>query len=594
MRKTDQSNYKKIINTEKLIFEDKKISFEKSKGYPHRALILQGGGALGAYEVGVIKALTERLIQEDIEKAEDRPLFNIIAGSSIGAVNAAIIVNYVTKRRRQGLSVSESWNGVDQILYDFWDDLSTPFWWIPRYIRNSNIHFEILPSIWNIILSSNYDVTWGIGRAFRDLWISIPAEFIKLSMSQFQDFFKIWWPIPTIPYFDEGNPPYLIKFAHLTDKWREYRPYSSAFFWWPDNIGELASGETARRYHSYLVGSIFGDPNVLAPVIYQPDWKFLNPFNNFARYATPIENLLSSSHYWLDNKRSPLMTSPGDGEPRLLLISVDVQDCTTAVTFDSFAKEKEFRKCATIYGGDNIKYTAEYDGITPEHVTTSMSFHQIYKYLHFPVTKEAKEDNEKQPKIVEERYFWDGAYLSNTPLREVVQHHRDYWHKKRKEKQVPDLEVYIVNLYPSTEKSIENVIMDSDLIQDRDMDIKFHDRTNYDLKISELTSDYIDLITLLIKRSLEHAAKRDLLAEEFTNIFKIPFTRSKKRSGKVRTFSDLIDGRFRITRTCKVERVDDGNTIFGKAFEFSHTTVNYLREKGYEEGQNTVFKETEK
>ena len=105
MRKMDQSDYGKIINTEKLIFEDKKISFEKSKGYPHRALILQGGGSLGAYEVGVIEALTERLIQEDKEKAEDRPLFDIIAGSSIGAVNASIIVNHVTKRRRQGLYI---------------------------------------------------------------------------------------------------------------------------------------------------------------------------------------------------------------------------------------------------------------------------------------------------------------------------------------------------------------------------------------------------------------------------------------------------------------------------------------------------------
>lgn len=50
------------------------------------------------------------------------------------------------------------------------------------------------------------------------------------------------------------------------------------------------------------------------------------------------------------------MTSPDNGEPRLLLIGVDVQDCTSAVTFDSFAKENELRKCATIYGG-NIPLT---------------------------------------------------------------------------------------------------------------------------------------------------------------------------------------------------------------------------------------------
>ena len=62
----NQNDYRKIINTEKIIFEDEKISVEKSKRSPHRALalILQGGGALGAYEVGVVKALIERVGNE--------------------------------------------------------------------------------------------------------------------------------------------------------------------------------------------------------------------------------------------------------------------------------------------------------------------------------------------------------------------------------------------------------------------------------------------------------------------------------------------------------------------------------------------------
>jgi hypothetical protein len=60
----NQNDYRKIINTEKIIFEDEKISVEKSKRSPHRALILHGGGALGAYEVGVVKALIERVGNE--------------------------------------------------------------------------------------------------------------------------------------------------------------------------------------------------------------------------------------------------------------------------------------------------------------------------------------------------------------------------------------------------------------------------------------------------------------------------------------------------------------------------------------------------
>ncbi|HXZ04649.1 MAG TPA: patatin-like phospholipase family protein, partial [Ktedonobacteraceae bacterium] len=47
-----------------------------------RALVLQGGGALGAYAYGVIKALYE---QPDFS-------LDIVTGVSIGAINAAVLV----------------------------------------------------------------------------------------------------------------------------------------------------------------------------------------------------------------------------------------------------------------------------------------------------------------------------------------------------------------------------------------------------------------------------------------------------------------------------------------------------------------------
>ena len=53
------------------------------------ALLLQGGGALGAYQAGVYEALTE---------ADLHP--NWIAGISIGAVNAALIAGNAPAGRR--------------------------------------------------------------------------------------------------------------------------------------------------------------------------------------------------------------------------------------------------------------------------------------------------------------------------------------------------------------------------------------------------------------------------------------------------------------------------------------------------------------
>jgi len=55
-------------------------------------LVLQGGGSLGAYECGVYKALHKHGIK-----------FDIIAGTSIGAVNAAIIVGSKSRNSVQDL-----------------------------------------------------------------------------------------------------------------------------------------------------------------------------------------------------------------------------------------------------------------------------------------------------------------------------------------------------------------------------------------------------------------------------------------------------------------------------------------------------------
>src|SRR5689334_21604383 len=52
------------------------------------ALVLQGGGALGAYQAGVYEALSEAGIEP-----------NWIAGISIGAINAAIIAGNASNDR---------------------------------------------------------------------------------------------------------------------------------------------------------------------------------------------------------------------------------------------------------------------------------------------------------------------------------------------------------------------------------------------------------------------------------------------------------------------------------------------------------------
>ncbi len=194
----------------------------------------------------------------------------------------------------------------------------------------------------------------------------------------------------------------------------------------------------------------------------------------------------------------------------------------------------------------------------------------------------------------ESRLFWDGAYLSNTPLRELLHMHKHYWQKVREETieldgdtkitLAPDLEVYIVNLYPSIEKEVP---MDADAIQDREIDIKFHDRTKYDVKVAEMTTDYIELIEQLINIGYKHAEYDSAYKADLEKVLNEK-TKSKKRTGEKRIYQDILDGRADITKVVYIDRRDDGNTIFGKAFEFSSKTIGELESAGYHDAKIAI------
>ena len=72
------------------------LSLFRNSNESENVLILQGGGSLGAFGCGVFKALAEKNVKIDI-----------VAGTSIGGVNAAIIAG--------------SRNGrPEQLLEEFW------------------------------------------------------------------------------------------------------------------------------------------------------------------------------------------------------------------------------------------------------------------------------------------------------------------------------------------------------------------------------------------------------------------------------------------------------------------------------------------
>jgi NTE family protein len=106
-----------------------------------RAVILQGGGALGYYEIGVLELIYSKIAKEEVNRKlkdssenntipknlvnqsmqasqkvdENRyeNLFDIVAGVSIGAINAVFLVDYVLKNHG-------NWHGSISKLKDFW------------------------------------------------------------------------------------------------------------------------------------------------------------------------------------------------------------------------------------------------------------------------------------------------------------------------------------------------------------------------------------------------------------------------------------------------------------------------------------------
>lgn len=100
-------------NTEEpLVREGQRPPFERI------ALLLQGGGALGAYQAGVYEALTEANLDLDW-----------VAGISIGAVNAALIAGNAPEKRVERLR-------------EFWEAVSTAPLGVP-YLKSIEITNEL-------------------------------------------------------------------------------------------------------------------------------------------------------------------------------------------------------------------------------------------------------------------------------------------------------------------------------------------------------------------------------------------------------------------------------------------------------------------
>ena len=106
--------------------------------------ILTAGGSLGAYEAGVYQALYEMVIKSDKERGfKNKPIVDIVAGTSIGAINSAVLVSYVIE--------NNTWEGSSERLNEFWEYLSK---------ESSVDYIHGFTSWWDYL--HNYDIAIGV------------------------------------------------------------------------------------------------------------------------------------------------------------------------------------------------------------------------------------------------------------------------------------------------------------------------------------------------------------------------------------------------------------------------------------------------
>jgi NTE family protein len=523
-----------------------------------RALVFQGGVALGAYEAGVFRKLYD-WVNPYVKEGEN--VFDIVVGTSIGAINGAILVSHVTSNQNKG--PKKSWEGAADKLEDFWR-------------QNSTVSI----------------VEW-LSPGFT-MWWQGWHESVKL--------YKQWFDNMLKQQYAQSEAA-----SSTTSPWAPFaKPYAKQWYEWSlymmNFIDTPATGESARRYFSSVqflnefTFPLSGAPNVFKSVP-KPDGRFIF---NLRNYLPRIDNenfplfslrdSLNRIHY-KDGRKFidfPIRTSFDENMPRYLLVTVDVENGET-VAFDSYPKADGSRKTEYEYDGQarKFKHGIMYDeGIMLEHVRTSAATPATFKYPTL-----VDEYSSEMPK--EERTFWDGSLLSNTPMRELIHMHREFWleyiKQVRKKKvwngeegeKIPELDIYIVNLWPTRLKN-KPVPYDNDFVNDRLFDLIFHDKTPYEEKVTKMTTDYINIISKLLPLA------RKTNSEEVDKILDKNKAASRNHLNEERTYRMLLEGQFEIKRVVRVERSDDADSVSIDLTDYSWKTTDKLIRQGQDDAERTI------
>ncbi|HEX6281886.1 MAG TPA: patatin-like phospholipase family protein [Nitrososphaera sp.] len=367
------------------------MSSSKNVPAKERALVLQGGGALGAYEAGAYKALYEWLSKKDKTEGKETSItFDIIAGTSIGAMNAAVLTSYVIE--------NGTYEGSAERLLDFWDYLSkesiadtNPLfkpWWdhlhsldktiataeaARRYYSAKEFAITGVPNVFSPPVPAHdkkfFDFLW-------NTWYRFSNEPLRKSLERFAKF-----PIATD--YEENQPRLILVTVDVADGV-------------PVTFDSYAKEDGSRKteYGRYV----------------KQDGKEIG-FEHVIRYndGITLDQVMASGCY--------------------------------PINFDYASLEVE-----SYYPHDpnsnSFSHRNDKRGGRRSNDSTGTGSPPPYRDFSRQYRKEI-------------RYFWDGGMMTNTPLTQLVLYHRQYWYRIRGLKdKVPTLTVDVINVHPTRQTEI--------------------------------------------------------------------------------------------------------------------------------------------
>jgi predicted acylesterase/phospholipase RssA len=357
-----------------------------------RALVLQGGGSLGAYEAGAYEALYEWLSKKDKEEGKETSItFDIIAGTSIGAMNAAVLTSYVIE--------NGTYEGSAERLVHFWKYLSK------ESITDTNPWFK---PFWDYLHS--FDKAIATGEAARRYYSS--KEF---SITGVPNVFS-----PPIPAHDNRF------FDFLWNTWYRFNNEPLR-----KSLEKFAKFPIATAYEENQPRLILVSVDVAdgVPVTFDSYAKEDGSRKTeYGRYVNQDGKEMGFEHVIRYN----------DG---ITLDQVMASGCFP-INFDFALLEVESYYHHDPNNNDNLATRSDTQDDRSSDNTSTISHPSPYRDLSRHYRKEI-------------RHFWDGGLLTNTPLTQLVILHRDYWYKIRGLKdKVPTLSVGVINVHPTRQTQI--------------------------------------------------------------------------------------------------------------------------------------------